>query len=291
MHKSNTLFDLSMEEKRVIINLGDPDKFTTRLLHLLIKPGLRLIHFDRLQAWFKSYASDPRSEEFIFQKLLDGLNIGVDFNREQLAKIPSEGPLIVVAPHKLVLLDGLAAASAILLARKDLKIMTVSYLRALSDLKPYIIEVKQRNSKRAKRRNQSAFWKAMEWLKDGHTLIVFPAGRIGPRKPLWNSHSVELKWMKSLALLIKGSRANVLPVFVDGETSLAFQIVRRIHPWAESFMSPGEILALENKTLRMVIGDPILYDELKAIGGGSILVDYLRKRTCDLGLTGRTVPI
>ncbi len=283
MRKYNTLFGLSMEEKRVIINLGDPDKFTTRLLHLLIKPGLRLIHFDRLEAWFTAYASDPRSEEFIFQKLLDGLKIGVDFNREQLAKIPSEGPLIVVAPHKLVLLDGLVAASAILLARKDLKIMTVSYLRALHDLKPYIIGVKQRNSKRAKRRNQSAFWKAMEWLKDGHTLIVFPSGQIGPRRPLWNSHSVELKWMKSLALLIKGSKANVLPVFVDGETSLAFQIVRKIHPWAESFMSPGEILALENQTLRMVIGDPILYDELKAIGGGSILVDYLRKRTCDLG--------
>jgi putative hemolysin len=271
-----------MEEKRVIINLGDPDKFTTRLLHLLIKPGLRLIHFDRLEAWFKAFASDPRSKEFVFQKLLDGLNIGVDSNREQLAKIPSEGPLIVVAPHKLVLVDGLAIASAIMRTRKDLKIMTVSYLRALPDLKPYIIKVKQRKTKRAKKRNQSAFWKAMTWLKDGHVLIVYPSGRIASRRPLWNSRSVESKWMKGLALLIKGSRANVLPVFVNGETSLAFQIVRRIHPWAESFMSPGEILAMENKTLQMVVGDPILYDELKTIGGGSVLVDYLRKRTYDL---------
>ncbi|MFC1604666.1 1-acyl-sn-glycerol-3-phosphate acyltransferase [Planctomycetota bacterium] len=282
MHKSNTLIDLSMEEKRVIINLGDPDRFTTRLLHLLIKPGLRLIHFDRLEAWFKSYASDPRSKEFVFQKLLDGLNIGVDSNREQLAKIPSKGPLIVVAPHKLVFVDGVAIASAIMHTRKDLKVMTVSYLRALPDLKPYIIKVKQRNSKRAKRRNQSAFWKAMTWLKDGHVLIVYPSGQIAARRPLWNSHSVESKWMKGLALLIKGSRANVLPVFVHGETSLAFQIVRRIHPWAESFMSPGEILAMENKTLRMEVGDPILYDELKTIGGGRILVDYLRKRTYEL---------
>jgi putative hemolysin len=282
MHKCNTLIDLSMEEKRVIINLGDPDRFTTRLLHLLIKPGLRLIHFDRLEAWFKAYVSDPRAKEFVFHKLLDGLNIGVDFNREQLATIPSEGPLIVVAPHKLVMIDGLAIASAIMPVRKDLKIMTVSYLRALPDLKPYIIKVKQSNSKKAKRRNQSAFWKAMAWLKDGHTLIVFPSGQIAARRPLWNPRSVEAKWMKSLALLIKGSRANVLPAFVYGEASLAFQIARRIHLWAECFMSPGEILALENQTLQMVIGDPILYDELKAIGGGSVLVDYLRKKTCDL---------
>lgn len=180
------------------------------------------------------------------------------------------------------MIDGLAIASAIMHTRKDLKIMTVSYLRALPDLKPYIIEVKQRNSKRAKRRNQSAFWKAMTWLKDGHTLIVYPSGQIAARRPLWNSRSVESKWMKSLALLIKGSRANVLPVFVNGETSLAFQIIRKIHPWAESFMSPGEILAMENKTMRMEVGDPILYDELKTIGGGRILVDYLRKRTYDL---------
>jgi len=272
-----------MAEKKIIVNLGDSDKFTTRLLHLLIKPGLSLIHFNKLEEWFKAFASDPRSEEFVFQKLLDGLKIAIDFNREQLATIPSEGPLIVVAPHKLVLLDGLAIASVIMLARKDLKAMALSYLRALPDLRPYIIEVKEGDSKRAIKRNKSAFWKAMVWLKDGHTLIIFPSGQIAARKPLWSPQSVESKWIKSLAMLIKGSKANVLPVFVHGETSLAFQIVRRIHPWAESFMSPGEILALENQTLQLTIGNPILYDELNTKGSGSILVDYLRKRTYDLG--------
>jgi putative hemolysin len=271
-----------MAEKKIVINLGDPDRFTTRLLHLLIKPGLSLMHFNKLEAWFKAFASDPRSEEFFFQKLLDGLKIDVDFNREQLAAIPSEGPLIVVAPHKLVLLDGLAIAYAIRLARKDLKIMTVSYLRALPELRPYLIGVKQGNSERAKRRNKSAFWKAMTWLKDGHAVIVFPSGQVASRKPLWNPHSVESKWTKSLALLIKGSKANVLPVFVFGETSLAFQIVRRIHLWAERFMSSREMLAMENKTLRLKIGNPILYDELKTKGSGSIIVDYLRKKTYDL---------
>jgi putative hemolysin len=271
-----------MAEKKIFINIGDPDRFTTRLLHLLIKPGLSLIHFNKLEAWFKSFASDPRSEEFIFQKVLDGLKIKVDFNREQLATIPSEGPLIVVAPHKLVLVDGLAIAHAIRLVRKDLKIMTVSYLRALPELRPYLVKVKQGNSKRAQKRNKSAFWKAMAWLKDGHSLIVFPSGQVAKRKPLWNRRSVETEWAKSLALLIKGSKSNVLPVFVYGETSLAFQIVRRIHLWAERFMSPGEILAMENKTLRMKIGGPILYDELKTKGSGSMLVDYLRKRTYDL---------
>src|SRR4030042_3229850 len=44
IHQSNTLFNFSKAEKKVIINLGDPDSFTTRLLHLLIKPGLRLIN-------------------------------------------------------------------------------------------------------------------------------------------------------------------------------------------------------------------------------------------------------
>ncbi|MHC5073905.1 MAG: lysophospholipid acyltransferase family protein [Planctomycetota bacterium] len=282
IHKSNTFFSLSMAEKKIFINLGDPDKFTTRLLHLLIKPGLSLIQFKKLEAWFEAFASDPRPEELFFKKLLDGFKINVDFNREQLATIPSEGPLIVVAPHKLVLVDGLAIGCTVRLARKDLKIMTVSYLRGLPELKPYIIGVKQGNSERAKRRNKSAFWKAMTWLKDGHALIVFPSGQIASRKPLWNPHSVESKWAKSLALLVKGSKANVLPVFVYGETSLAFQILRKIHLWAERLMSPREILSMENKTVRLRIGNPILYDELKTKGSGSILVDYIRKRTYDL---------
>jgi len=282
MHQSNTLFTFSKSEKKVIINLGDPDSIAARFLHFLMKPGLRLINFNRLEAWYKDFASDPRADEFVFQKLLDSLNIRIEFNTEQLDAIPSEGPLIVVAPHKLVLVDGLAIASAVVQARKDVKVMSVSYLRALPDLRPYIIEVKQGNSERGKKRNQSAFWKAMHWLKEGHTIIVFPSGQIPARKPLWSPNSVETKWARSLALLIKGSKANVLPVFIYGETSLAFQIVRKIHLWAERFMSPGEILKMENKTIRLKIGNPILYDELKTKGSDNILVEYLRKSTYDL---------
>ncbi len=282
IHQSNTLLSFSMAEKKVIINLGDPGSFTSRLLHVLIKPALRLIHFKRLEAWFKTFASDPRPEGLVCQKLLDGLNVSVDFNREQLAEIPSDGPLIVVAPHKLVLFDGLAIASAIRPVRKDLKTMTLSFLRALPDLKSRIIRVKQGNSKRAQKRNKSAFLKAMTWLKEGHTLIVFPSGQIATRKPLWGPHSVESEWSKSIALLVKGSKANVLPVFVHGETSLAYQIAKRIHPWGENLLSPREILSMENQTVRLTIGNPILYDELKTKGRGSVLVDYLRKRTYDL---------
>jgi putative hemolysin len=286
IHQSNTLFSFSMAEKKIIINLGDPDSFTSRLLHVLIKPGLRLIHFNRFEAWFKTFASDPRPEEYVHKKLLDGLNIGVDFNREQLASIPSEGPLIIIAPHKLVLFDGLAIASAICPARKDFKTMAISFLRALPDFRPYLIKVKQGNSKRAQKKNKSAFWKARTWLKEGHVLIVFPSGQISTRKPLWNPHSVESEWSKSLALLIKSSKANVLPVFVHGETSLAYQIAKKIHPWAESLLSPREILAMENQTVRLMIGNPILYDELKTKGSGSALVDYLRRRTYDLEHSG-----
>lgn len=282
VYPSNTLFSFSMAEKKVIINLGNPDRFTSRLLHVLIKPGLRLIHFNRLEAWFKTFASDPRPEELVVQKLLDGLNVGVDFNRERLTSIPSEGPLIIVAPHKLVLFDGLAIASAIRPVRKDLKTMTLSFLRALPDLKSQIIRVKRGNSKRAQKRNKSAFLKAMTWLKEGHSLLVFPSGQISTRRHLWNTQSIESEWSNSIALLIKGSKANVLPVFVHGETSLAYQIAKKIHPWAESLLSPREMLAMENQTVRLTIGNPILYDELKTKGSGRALVDYLRRRTYDL---------
>jgi putative hemolysin len=282
IHQSNTLFSFSKAEKKVIINLGDPNKFTTRGLHVLIKPALRLINFNRLEAIFKDFASDPRSDEFVFQKLIDSLKIRIEFNKEKLSLIPPNAPLIVVAPHKLVLVDGIAIASVIMPVRKDSKVMSVSYLRALPDLRPYIIEIKQGNSKRAKKRNQSAFWKAKQWLKDGHVIIVFPSGQIPYRKPLWNPRSIEQKWEKSLALLVKSSKANVLPVFVYGETSLEFQIVRKFHLWMERFMSPGEILKMENKTLRLKLGNPILYDEMKT-KDSDVLVEYLRNKTYELG--------
>ncbi len=127
--------------------------------------------------------------------------------------------------------------------------MAISYLRSLSDLRPYIIQVKQGNSKRAKRKNAAAFWKAMTWLKEGHSLIIFPSGQIAARKHPWNPHVVEPEWRKSLALLIKGSKANVLPASVYGETSLTFQIIKRFNPWIERFMATKEVLSMKDQTI------------------------------------------
>ncbi len=164
--------------------------------------------------------------------------------------------------------------------------MAISYLRALPEFRPYMIEVKQGNSKRAKRRNSYAFWKAMSWLKEGHALVVFPSGQIASRRPPWSAHAVEPEWRKSLSLLIRGSKANVLAVSVEGETSPAFQIIRRIHPWTERFMMPREVLAMKDKSLRVTIGEPILYADLQAMGSGRKLVACLRERACELGFEG-----
>ena len=280
--RCTTLFRFSDTTKRLSLNFGDPDSPLTRLLELLSKPALRCIRFEEFQEIYHRVASDPRSEDFIFHKILDSLGIKLVHNREKLAQVPREGPLLVVGNHPLALVDGFAIMSVMKTHRRDVKGLAITGLSRIPEMREHLIRVKLGNSTRAKRRNRQAITEAIKWLKAGHALLTFPAGDISVRRPLWKKVADDSEWAKGLGLLVRRSKADVLPVFFHGQTSLLFQLARSSHKFLGKLLFFRELLLAKNVPIRFVLGDIVNHEVLTKIGNSQDVVDYLRKATYSL---------
>jgi len=276
------LFRFSDTTKRLSPNFGDPDSTLARLLEFISKPALRLIHFEEFQKICCRIASDPRSEDFISHKILDSLGIKLIHNREKLAQVPREGPLLVVANHPLALVDGFAIMSVMKTHRRDVKALAATGLGRIPQLRNQIIRVELGNSRRARRRNRQATAESIRWLKAGHALLTFPAGDISASRHPWKNVAVDSEWAKGLGLLVRRTEADVLPVFFHGQTSLLFQIAGSINRSLRKPLFFRELLLSRNMTIRFVLGDIANHEVLTRIGNSQNVVDYLRTATYSL---------
>jgi putative hemolysin len=239
-----------------------------------------------IQKIYSRIASDDRPDEFIFHKVLDALGIRVEFNRESLADVPKAGPLFVMSNHPLFVMDGFAVTSAIMPIRNDLKILGISHLRAIPEVRERLILVKAGKTQRDMVKNQRAREASIEWLRDGHVLFTCPAGDISCSKSIFDTQTTDPRWHKGVAEIARAGRAAVLPVFVHGETSRTFQIAKRIHTVLTWFLTPRELRLLENSIIRFQIGCLIPFDELEEIGDDTTLIEYLRDVTSVLTRQG-----
>jgi putative hemolysin len=242
-----------------------------------------------IQKLYSRIANDDRPDEFIFHKVLDALGIRVEFNRESLVDVPEAGSLFVVSNHPLFVMDGIAVTSAIMPVRSDLKILGISHLRAIPEIRERLILVKAGKTRRDMVKNRRARETSIEWLRNGHVLFTCPAGDISCSKSIFDSCAAEPRWHKGVAEIVRAGRTAVLPVFVHGETSRAFQIAKRVHPVLTWFLTPRELRLLANSTIRFEIGRLIPFAELEEIGDDVALIEYLRDTTSALsrkGLTG-----
>ena len=175
-------------------------------------------------------------------------------------------------------------ASVISSIRPDLKGLTVSGLKAVPNLKNYMIRVKLDKSEKSKKRNRQATMESIKWLNDGHALLIFPSGDFSIRKHLWDKATLDdHEWAKGLGLLIRRCKPNVLPVFFYGQTSFLFQLVSKIHKSLGKLFILREILLTRNMTVKFIIGDTIKYESLAKMDKSQDVIDYLRKVTYSLG--------
>jgi 1-acyl-sn-glycerol-3-phosphate acyltransferase len=135
---------------------------------------------------------------------------------EGLERVPARGPLLVVANH-----PGLSDAVALLatLGRDDAWIVTANYpfLRAMRLASRRFLFVSDDRSDRL-----SAFRRIVSRLREGETVIVFPAGglEVDPELSRGAALASLATWSRSIELLARLARGTVVvPAAVSGVVS------------------------------------------------------------------------
>ena len=224
----------------------------------------------------------PHGQAF-WKQALDVMGIELKTPQEQIDRIPKDGPLIITSNHPHGLVDGMVLAELIGRVRTDYKILTRSLLTGITEIDQFMIPVPFPHEEDALEKNLVMRKDAMNHLKGGGVVILFPSGVVGASKTAFGP-VVEEQWNPFTAKMIQRSQAKVLPVFFPGGNSRWYQVANQISPTLRQSLLLFEVVKALNKPQTPVVGQLINRPEIKDWADNPRgFVSWLRDETLKLG--------
>lgn len=210
--------------------------------------------------------------------------MGIDLQtpEDQIARIPKEGPVIIVANHPHGLVDGMILAELIGRVRTDYRILTRSLLTGVKEIEPFMIPVPFPHEEDAREQSLEMRARAMDHLKSGGVIVLFPSGVVASSDTWWGP-AIEAGWNPFTAKMVQRSEATVVPIFFPGQNSRAYQIANRVSATIRQGLLIHEVVHACRRPQKPVVGEPISPETIKAFAGGQReFVAWLRDKTLGL---------
>lgn len=213
--------------------------------------------------------------------ILDGLGIKIEIDEKELNNIPKDGAFIAIANHPYGGVEGLILLKILCMQRPDVKLMANFLLKKIPNLSDYFIAVNPfENVKNAS--SISGLKTTLEQLQQGNPIGIFPAGEVSA----YNSKTqkvMDKQWSPVVGKIISKAGVPVLPVYFHGNNGLLFNLLGFIHPTLRTARLPYELFNKKGYTIKMRIGKPIPFEEIKKLSAQNKVLHYLRARTYALG--------
>jgi putative hemolysin len=197
------------------------------------------------------------------------------FEEKQLDSLPATGPLIYIGNHPLGGLEGILLSELLGTVRPDLKIIGNLMLHYIKELEDYFILVN--NMAFGLKTNVRALALAGRWLKEGHGLLVFPAGRVGLYRDD-KGYVTDEPWDPIALSLGLTTKASFVPIFTDARCSPLFSLLCRLIYPMKLLLLVREFLNSVGKEVSFEIGGPIPASSLAGLTRKGANA-YLRMRT------------
>ncbi len=265
---------MSLITEQDLIRAAGLDKLPVgkRLLAGLSMKALKLDEVNSLYDSLKDYQGTEFLDQFL-QKL--GLQYIVF--QEDLDKIPKNGAFIAVSNHPLGALDGIIFTKIFSEVRPDFKIMGNFLLTKIKPMKDVVIPVNPFQDRKEAFNSTSGMRAAIEHLKNGSCLGMFPAGEVSKRKK--NTFKVEDKaWETPVLKLMMKMGVPIVPVYFHAKNSNLFYRLADIHPSLQTALLPREMLVKRTKPISIRIGKAISPKVIDEKETPEELEKYLRRK-------------
>jgi putative hemolysin len=221
-----------------------------------------------------------------WKQALDTMGIKLLTPEEQIARIPKDGPIVVTSNHPHGLVDGMILGELIGQVRTDYKILTRSLLTGVAEIDQFMIPVPFPHEPDALEKNLWMRKQAMDHLKNGGIVAVFPSGSVAASRTMFGP-VIEHEWNPFTSKMIQRSNAEVLPIFFPGANSRLYQIANQISATLRQGLLLYEITHAFNRPQSPVVGHVISRDKIsKWSDNPRGFMSWLREETLRL----RTYP-
>lgn len=214
------------------------------------------------------------------------LDISTEVRDQAFSRLPKSGPAVVVANHPYGGVEGIVLAAELRRKRPDVKVMANFILGRIEELREHFILVDPFGGSGASKKNLQPLREAIDWLKQGGVLAIFPSGTVS-HLHLRRREVTDPAWSPTVARIIRATKAPVIPVYFKGRNGNLFQALGLIHPLLRTAMLPRELLNRRDKTIQLEVGNLIPFAHLSTFLSDEDLTAYLRLRTYILGNRGR----
>ncbi len=232
---------------------------------------------------FEKQNRNYRGQKF-WRGALDTMGIELLTPEAQIANIPADGPVIVVANHPHGMVDGMVLADLIGRVRQDYRILTRSVLTGLDEAATsFMIPVPFPHDPDVQRKMVEMRAAAMDHLANDGVVALFPSGVV-MSSDSWFGPPIEREWNVFTAKMIRRSGARVVPVHFSGHNSRWYQIACRISPTLRQGLLLHEIVRSCKKPQAPVVGAPLSDEQMALLETDPRgFMAWLRRHTLSLG--------
>jgi len=262
----------------------DPEQFLSSPLQkkayrLFARPIDRILAVSKLEQQFdRARERTSETNDPFLQSLLVEKKIAPKVDPEDLAKIPKEGPVLIVSNHPYGMLDAAMLCNLFSAYRADTKFLANYLITKVPESRPFVIPVDPFDSEKSAAQNLRPIREAMRWLKGGHLLATFPAGVVAHLK-IKNRGVLDPPWSPHVASIARRTGATVVPVFISGRNSALFQALGLVHPMFRTALLARELANKSSQEIDIHIGTPIPPGKLENFESDGDRIDFLRVRS------------
>ncbi len=208
---------------------------------------------------------------------LEHFEIDYEIPEEDYRRLPKEGAYITVSNHPLGAIDGILLFKLLLKQRSDYKIMANFLLQRMVPIEPHIIPVNPFEDHKEVRSSIAGFKKALQHLRDGHPLGIFPAGEVSTIRE--GKMVVDKQWEDAVLKLIKKAEVPVVPIYFHARNSSLFYRLAKISDVFRTAKIPSEVYSQRHRPIKVRIGQPIPVKAQKEHTTFKAFGELLRKKT------------
>lgn len=282
MDSNDSIPDISSRSAFSYADSGDP--LWKRLAIRAVERATGARRIERLYRERQAQGWRNGDEESFFAAAISALSLDLRYDEAKLARIPRQGPLVVVANHPFGVLDGIVMCGLMERARPDFLVLTNSVLMRAPEMRKRMLPVSFDETPEARRANLDSRARALDHATRGGCVVIFPAGAVSTSPDrLGRAPAVDGPWSPFAARLVRKARASVLPVFFPDQNSRLFQIVSHIHPSLRLGLFFHEVRRRIGTQFPVAIGEPVGFADLP-VGAAAITQD-LRRRVYDLEIS------
>lgn len=179
------------------------------------------------------------------------------------ADIP-DTPIVMVANHPYGIGDGIAFLSLAEQLGRPFRVVINNDLLKVPEIRPYSLPISFEETKEALALNLQTRKEAVRLLKEGVTIVIFPAGGVATAHKGFGK-AEDLPWKMFTAKLIQAANASVIPVYFEGQNGRLFHLVSQFSLTLRTSLLIREFQRLYGKQIKAWIGHTIPWNELAAV--------------------------